>query len=404
VDDSGTLDEEEFEELAQAVLSRLDFVVIYLGNDHDPQEVFDRLNRAGIKLSLADLLKNVIFKPIDLASANHSDVHQLDATVWQPFFNKLGADDQLRSAALADFVFPYAVVKSTSATKATGIDLVEKDWVEAFKGLEPLDQVKERVKDMSGYLEGFLALRYGPKPSAYPVELQKRLARLHRFDLPGIATPFFVEAMKSYREGNLTEQDFCRSIDVIESFLVRRVFMGIEPTGLHAVFKKLWTASRGAPELVKSGLQTRTVKFPTDAEFFVAARDGALYLRRKHKYILLERELAIPPSVPTKDLSEIQADHLIPQKRPTGSWPDLTDEDHARILHQWGNIALMTKPENTIKSNRTWDETRLLFGSLLLFASARQVIDNFVTFSAPEVEARNTELATWAKSRWSEGP
>lgn len=404
LDKSGNLVVHKFEELGQALLKRLDFVLIYLGNDHDPQEVFDRLNRAGIRLSLAELLKNVIFKPIDLSSIEHAQVHALEAEVWKPFFNMLGSTPEESSTALSDFVFPYAVTKSPNSTRARAVDLVETYWLEQFSALDPLDQVSARIADMEDNLEAFLAIKYGPHPQQFESGLSLRFERLNRFQPPIIAMPFFIEALRAYRRNALSRDDLLLSLDIIESFFVRRVFVGMEPTGLHAIFKKLWSVSAGAPDKVRAGLQSNTIVFPDDASFMDAARTGPLYARRKHKYILWERERAFAIEVPQTDLDKVQADHLIPQNPPPGAWPEMSAEVHAAILHQWGNLALMTKPENTIKSNRTWAETREIFGSKALFASARNVIDNFETFTAEDVEARSAELAAWALERWPEGP
>lgn len=400
----GELDLSGLEEIAEALLSNLDFVLIYLGNDHDPQEVFDRLNRAGIKLSLGELLKNVIFKPLDLASVDHGDVHVLESEVWQPFFSKLGSNSEERSSRLAEFIFPFAVVKNSSATKAKAIDVVERDWIDQFEGTASLKQVKSRIADMQARLPGYLSLRRGPAPSAYPQALQERLERIHRFDLPTICIPFFIEAEHAYQRTELPVDDYVRCIDIIESFMVRRAFAGYEPTGLHAIFKKLWNSSHGDPSLVRAGLQSATIVFPSDVDFRKAITTGNLYARRKHKYIMLEREREIAVALPSTELPAIQADHLIPQNPPLGAWPKMSAEQHAEILHTWGNLALMTKPENVIKSNRTWAETRELFGHAALFASAREVIDTFEQFGPEDVKMRNLELADWALQRWSEGP
>ena len=53
---------ERLELLGSTLLDRLEFVEIRIGELHDPNEVFDRLNKEGVRLGIIDLVRNEVLK------------------------------------------------------------------------------------------------------------------------------------------------------------------------------------------------------------------------------------------------------------------------------------------------------------------------------------------------------
>jgi hypothetical protein len=392
-------DEAKGRALADAILNRLDFVVIYLGANHDPQLVFDRLNNAGIKLSLAQLIKNVVFEPMQLASTPLREVDSIEHAHWAPFYRRLSDSDSL----FEGFVFPYVMTQAPNATKSSAVRRIEELWraKEKDEGANGASAVEQRLEDMSNFVPGYMAVQAG-ETSHYSREMKHRLDRFHRFDVPSVALPYILKAIRAVELDPAQEQNFCQCMDVVESFLVRRAVLGLEPTGLHAVFKRLWNAAGLMPDSVRQEVQTATIQFPDDDLFQQQLEYGDLYNRKKHKYLLYEYELSLAASVPSWS-EKLESDHLVPRNLPKEGWTGVSAEEHKAILNTWGNLALMTAPENKIKTNRTWSETRERFGdgSFFLFPGARQVIDRHPdSYTTDNVRARSRQLSMWSLERW----
>src|SRR5690606_13216966 len=86
---------------------------------------------------------------------------------------------------------------------------------------------------------------------AYPA-LRLRVNRIYRSGRPSSVYPFVLKLLRAFELGQVSETATCGVLDAIESFLFRRALVGIEPTGLHAVFKSLWqelTGGAGEEEL-----------------------------------------------------------------------------------------------------------------------------------------------------------
>ena len=100
------------EELRDDVVERLEFVEITLGIHHDPHEVYERLNTAGEPLKVIDLVRNGVFLAVGGDSDAAEDIY---AQHWEPFESELGLEHRDK------FFFPYALIRNSSSTKASGI-------------------------------------------------------------------------------------------------------------------------------------------------------------------------------------------------------------------------------------------------------------------------------------------
>ena len=95
---------------------------------------------------------------------------------------------------------------------------------------------------------------------------------------------------------NFSEGAAVSALDTIEWFLFRRAVSGIEPTGLHAVFKSLWSDLVGdepisdallTPDKIRQVIVGKpTIKWPSNLEFRSAIEEGELYRRKIAPYVI----------------------------------------------------------------------------------------------------------------------
>jgi hypothetical protein len=370
------------ETLASTVLNKLKFVQIVLGSDDDPHHVFDRLNDAGIKLDVADLIRNDVFLRLAADPKVAQNLHDMD---WVPFEKSL-------AGKLPDFVFPYALIKKSSTTKGR----MMPDLREAWKGWDS----SAIIADLKGYVPSFMALADGQVSSTMLPKgaggLKAQIERLARMPVPSSVYPYAMMAIKTAVEDPSRAAEVERCLLLIEAFLVRRALHGVEPTGLHALFKGMWAKVGADPIALIADIDSKpTIQFPTDGEFASDILSEPLYGKRIVYYVLDEYDRSLRGDAA---LVKPTVDHLMPQKLGAG-WT-VPASEHQRLLHVWANLVPLSNAGNAGKGNEPWADvvTRVLKETS--FKSARDVVLNYSTWGPVEIEARGADLVTWALTRW----
>lgn len=212
--------------------------------------------------------------------------------------------------------------------------------------------------------------------------------------------------LRSFEFGYLSEANTCAILDAVESFLFRRAISGIEPTGLHAVFKGLWQELAGTAaeeeldeavtaDRVRNAISNKaTVVWPKADDFRVAVETGELYRRKIAAYALREYELSLKGETPA-DAHQIE--HIAPQNA-TELWKEAIPEDYERLLHTWGNLLPLTPTMNPSQGQNDFSLKKAAFADSI-FASAREVAKEAV-WNAQTIKNRSKRIADWALTRW----
>ena len=102
---------------------------------------------------------------------------------------------------------------------------------------------------------------------------------------------FTMKLARSVLDEEVLETAAAEVLDVVESFLVRRAIAGYEPTGLHAVFKRLWGDLGGdvsALSVSRAIAAHKTVTWPDAAEIMKSIATRPLYGSAITAYLLIE--------------------------------------------------------------------------------------------------------------------
>jgi len=375
------------------ITHNLSMVSIALRDPTVAPKIFERLNYGAEPVTVADLVRNEVFAQ---SSDDAESAKSLFESRWEPFVARF----EDKNADLDRFLFPYGLVKDPNIKKAELFPALRKRWSSAQGPSEIID-------DLERYQPAYLALT---RDKNYPFgsdKLRARINRIFRSGRPSSVYPFFLNLLRAYEEERLSETAAIGALDTVESLLVRRAILGIEPTGLHAAFKGLWQEllegtspeqifdAALAPEKIRQAIKKKaTVAWPTDAEFVQACQCGELYRRKIAKYAIKEYELSLKGESPADDH---QIEHIAPQTS-TNFWKEKLGTEYDDLVHTWGNLLPLTPAMNPAASNSDFAKKRAGYENSI-FASAREVSKK-EDWTAEDIKTRSKKIGEWALLRW----
>ena len=389
-------DAESLRNLVRTVVDKVEFAAINIAERHQPNEVFDRLNRRGQPLTVGDLVKNEIFRRL---AADANTAIRVYGEHWEPFEESFSDRRQLD-----DYYYPFTLTIDDNATVAGAFRILRDHWNDKIRDENDLATTVELIiKDLSRYVHEYNALSTGDDYPTTP-DIAKCVDRLARMPAPRVTYAFLIQLLNAERSGIVSASDTAECLRIIESFLVRRAFSGREPTGLHAVFKGLWRKNHGNPERLVSDLQTRTIDFPNDEQLQRDILDKPFYGRRLDCYVLSELEIAAHRTNPIarEQLDAITVDHLAPQSL-KGAWKDAfpdNDDERQRLLGLLGNLVPLSLADNSTKGASDWGEARLRLQNETIYRTTREVLERYAKWGPKEIIERTKELADQAIQRW----
>lgn len=307
VSPDGDLEKDQIQAVFDTVLEQIELVEIRLGRNHDPNEVFDRLNKEGERLGIIDLVRNEVLKRLKDEPDQAENIY---ATHWRPF------EDAFEYANHRDqYFFPFALSHDPKITKSRTFQALSERWEKLVGDTQdPAVQVQLIMRDLGYHQPAYVALKETGKLEGVGEELKETVHRLYRLGVPAVTYPYFLNLLTRTAAGEVDEASAVSCCDVIESFLVRRGYVGLEPTGLHAVFKGLWFDAGSSSSAVAEQIQTSTIQFPGDAQFQEVILNGKLYGRKIARFVIEEYERSHTAGDTMDVLPRFTIDHVLPQE------------------------------------------------------------------------------------------
>lgn len=370
-------------DIVTAAQTKLTFVFILLKDPSTATTVFEGLNDPGIPIGIGDLVRNEVFSKI---SDEPDRAHSVHRDIWLPFKEKLGE-------SFDKYFFPYAIIQEPSINNA-----------DLFRGLRKIwgntTDPEDIIKTLDYYTTPYIALSQGKFPDTYSKDLKNSLNRLYISKSPTSIYPFMMRVLKEYELGNLPEQNTIETIEVIESFLVRRAVCGIEPTGLLALFRTAWNVTEGKPnrESILNAIKKRgTIEWPDDERFKTSILSRGIYQSHISRYVLREYEISHGSDVPANDF---WIEHIMPQTLNKDWKQVISNEDHQNVVHTWGNLIPLTKKMNQDLSQSKYSIKKEEFENHSVFASARNLAKEYSEWNKDTILQRSNRIASWAIERW----
>ena len=320
-------------------------VTLQTGQD-DPQAIFESLNSTGVDLSQADLIRNYV-----LMRQTHEVQTLLYEEIWYPM-------EQLFGSAYANKFDRFAqdlltlVTRSNSLVKAGDVYTLFKQWFS--------EQIKEHsVEDVLGGIHNHARFY-----AAYSLLKEEDSSLREAFSdlraLVEVATPVIIRLYQLHEVGNLSKDEFIKSVRLLESYVLRRSVCDMQTRSLGNIFASLAqkiTNERPLENLsVAIARFSKNSRFPNNTEFFEALLHKDLYESRICKFVLDRLENDSKERIDTNSFS---IEHVMPQNenmRP--EWREMLGSEWQSIqqtwLHRLGNLTLTGyNPEYSDKDFQT---------------------------------------------------
>ena len=189
--------------------------------------------------------------------------------------------------------------------------------------------------------------------------------------------------------------------------MVRRAVISIAPTGLHALFKRLWVDAGSDPEKLADLLQTKaSVDSPANSRIRseLIEQEKSFYRTKVNRFVLYEWELFQTRlrHGSLELLEDGQIDHVMPQNPEKGStWWDLgTKSEIEDLVQVIGNLVLIEGSENASKGAEEWPQIRKRFRNES-HSKAAQQLAKLPKWDLQSIRDRSVEMVDWiCDERW----
>lgn len=304
---------------------------IRLDTDDNAQEIFERINSTGIKLGLADLIRNYILM-------TDTDQERLYEEYW------LTVQNLLPDKLLDNFFIDYLNMKSDGFVK-------ESEAYKSFKQVyvEGKYDNERMLQEILHYAKQYYVFCYGS--SDFGAEVNKALAGLRKLKQTTVYL-FLFRVFDDYENGIINKNELARVLKMLLSYSIRRLVCEIGSNTLRGLYKTLYGRVFEQKEnkntyydsLVSFFLQqTSKNTIPSDNEFVTALQEKNLYSKNALcKYLLCAIENQGKETLDTENPS---IEHIMPQnKNLSMSWQKMLGENwqsvHEKYLHTLGNLTL----------------------------------------------------------------
>ena len=382
-------------DLVETMMSRLAVVVIEVVDPLSGPKIFDSLNSQQEPMTVGDLVRNDVFAKVGKDSIYTLD--DIEHQHWKPFFESFGDP---RDGHFENYFFPYGLINNPNTKKAEVYQLLRKRWAE--DGLDAIEVIAE----LKEFQPDYMVLRNNVSIPEHPNEVQSAFRRLYELGSPTACYPFAMRLSNEVRQGGIDPAECVRILKMLDSFFTRRAVLGQEPTGLHAVFKRLWLDAEALGGVTANNvevaiLNAKTVQWPSQAEFMTAIRERNLYKVRITDYVLSEMNRMLGGDAPSG--FAFWTEHVLPQN-PAQGWETFSAEQRKSLTDRLANLLPLTSEMNQALSNSPYEAKRPVFKDDSMYKMTRQFAEAYSEWTAETLQARSEELAELAVERWPYGP
>ncbi|MCS5496352.1 DUF262 domain-containing HNH endonuclease family protein [Cnuibacter physcomitrellae] len=358
-------------------LNKLEHVAITLGADANAQQIFESLNSTGEPLRDHELIHNYV-----LMGLTHAEQSDIEETYWLPIEQNTGEQ-------IAGFWRHYLVMTTGREVALTGGRGVYDAFRQEFPRLD-LATLRAHAGQWRSYSDVYRILL---DPMQAPdAEIARQLAYLNVFGRG--MYPLVMRAYLEWTQGALSRDDLIRTLEDVQSLLLRRTVVGVPTERLVARLCRARAGSDGAAALQRAMARIT----PSDERVRVALKYGAL----PHPLYVLGRLAGVD------SLADLEIEHIVPLAPGdswTGDgareWAEYTEDEqnsHRALVETLGNLALIEEGLAERAADRSFPEKRPLYArSAIPSTSALADVEAWGTAA---LSARTEELAAAFVRLW----
>ncbi len=375
--------------LYKSLLESMSVVQIDVWDPINGPKIFDSLNSRQEPMTTGDLVRNEIFSRV--ANEQPETIETIDQRSWQPFYEKF---KQGENSLFDSYFFPYGLIQDPNIRKSEVYTKLRAKW-------RDINDPEEIVKQLAEYQDSFLDMECGTNHQGHPKDVHHRFVRLREANAPTSIYPFTMQLSNALKSSEIDADSVVALLNVIESFLVRRAVCGHEPTGLHAVFKKLWAECKSTPtpaKVIEEIRKHRTVVWPGAEEVKSAIKTRALYGSSVTAYILAEWNRSLggdQPGIPH------WIEHVLPDKPAPAWFESFTESEHEKMKDRLANLLPLSQEMNQSLGNGPYSVKKAVYADDSGFKATRKFAEEYSQWTPEALQQRSETLAKWAISRWS---
>jgi len=371
----------------RALLEQVSVVQIDVFDPINGPKIFDSLNSRQEPMTTGDLVRNEIFSRV--ADHHPTEVESLDQQYWQPFYEKFKVKDY---SYFDEYFFPFGLIKNANLKKSDVYSHLRALWKEE-------KDPAVIIADLASFQEAFLDLIDGKNRLGFPKNVAQAVSRLAVI-IPSSTYPFLMQLLNAMKLQAIKIEEGFEILSLLESFLVRRAVCGHEPTGLHAVFKRLWEDCSGAPTAVAVQAQIlahKTVAWPSSSDVEACVKARPFYGSSITNFLLKELNRALGGDVPTV---EAWIEHVLPESL-TEEWrAHFTEEEHKQVKDRLANLLPLSQPMNQSLGNGPYEKKKKVYEDDSQFKTAREFAKTYDVWNMEQIELRSEALAKLTVDRW----
>lgn len=405
---------------AYNLLDRITFVGIDLDAEENEQQIFDTINSLGVRLTTAELLKNLLFNAdeINLYDEFWRNVFEKDEETINYWNTEVGKD---KRSFIDVLLYSYLQIKAQEnhlniSSNDISSFAIQANLFNSYKMLmkKYLNGDKQLLlEDLKEYAHIFKE-NFDPNIREKEISASPSMDRINliAFELDtAVIIPFILYVIKNAP----TESEKLKVFESIETFIIRRMVAiqgDVSKTykGLftHLINKKISTSDAFLKHIQLSADQR--VGLPNDSELLggflskkitnVQAR-GVLYL--------LESKVrdSSKHSTSLYGIEKYSVEHIMPKKW-QNHWPATTQaEIRNRKIQTLGNLAIIPLKLNSSLKDSDWVTKKIGNGKskgLLHYAQGLESLTKYLhnpQWNEDTIEHRAHELHSLAVNCWS---
>lgn len=352
----------------------------------NPQLIFESINSTGVSLSQADLIRNFL-----LMDKEADEQTGLFDNYW------FKIEENLTSENISNFVRDYLTMKNNKAPNIA-------DTYEAFKNFVFFENIStnDLLHELLEYSKIYKSFLF-PHNEIYAQYL-KNLKQLKI----GVVYPFLLPVIENFNRQIISEKEFFVTLEIIESYIIRRMVCNRATNALNKVFASLFSEIVEMPDFSYDNFskyfatlllsKRGSAIFPNDDEFRADFTSRDAYNLKNIKFILLRLENK--DNNEKVDISTLSIEHFMPQTL-SNSWKaklgDKYQIIHDRYLHNIGNLSL--SGDNTQLGNRSFEEKKQILNEKSRL-KLNQYFINATNWDDAEINKRAETLFEEAKVLW----
>jgi hypothetical protein len=396
-----------FEALRSVLMQQLHVVSINLHEGDDAQVIFETLNARGTPLLEMDNVKNALFHR---AGQQGADVQALNDDVWQAQLGEVYWREEVRQGRLVRpraelFLNHWLTMTSKDTVAATKLFQTFRTRVLDEPPGDDAERLTRELCNDAGVMRSFDSL--DPRSVA---------GRYFRALEGADTTTVLPLTLLLFRRDDLEPARRDRALVALESYIVRRMLMGLTTKAYNRLFVDMLPLVADKPQIADDVLlealaasTAPSAIWPDDEQLTAYLLGHPLYgyiARGRIEYVLWELELALRDTSKTEDIvskpRKLSIEHVLPQGWEK-TWP-LTDateiavEQRAAHVNVLGNLTLVTGELNSSLSNAPWAAKRQRLDKSVLLLNGE--LKPLTSWDEQAISDRGAALAQMVVARW----